>query len=264
MRTTLLQSASAIAVVMGIALAASAGTLFHDDFEDASLDSVWLLDHPQNGAGDGPPVWVHADGVLSQTNPKPGDPTYAVIEGDGWPESYGVVAKVRLDEWEDHDRSRAGVGMWLDDTDNFQGYTWLIHERLIDTNMEFLNDGRAWFGAEETFEVALGDWYWVKASIDAVSGDIMGKVWPAAAGDHDPSTTAEPADWMSTFAFGGFGGVRPPTSRAGLNGGAGTGGGFSTASFDDVFVYDGDGPDVLTAVDAAGKASTTWGVLKSR
>ena len=174
------------------------------------------------------------------------------------------MAKVRIDDWEDHDRSRAGLGLWLDEGDNYNGYTWLIHERLTDTNMEFLNDARAWFNEEATFEVVVGDWYWVKAFIDAGSGEIMGKIWAAAAGDHDPSATGEPADWMQTRPYGDFGGIRPATSAAGLNGGAGTGGGHSTASFDDVFVYDGSGPDVLTAVDPAGKASTTWAGLKSR
>jgi hypothetical protein len=251
-------------VAFGIAATVSAGTLFHDNLDGADLDGAWMLEHPQNGAGDGPPVWVHADGVLSQTNPKPGDPTYAIIQGDNWPESYGVVAKVRLNEWVDHDRSRAGVGLWLDSADNYQGYTWLIHERLTETNMEFLNDGRAWFNAEETFDVALGEWYWVKASIDAGSGEISGKIWAASADEHDPSTGAEPDGWMSAFAYADFGGLRPPTSAAGLNGGAGTGDGFSTVSFDDVFVYDGDGPGVLSAVEAEGKVSTTWGDLKSR
>ena len=104
----------------------------------------------------------------------------------------------------------------------------------------------------------------MKASIDAASGDISGKIWAASADEHDPSVTAEPDGWMSTFAYADFSGLRPATQLAGLNGGAGTGGGFSTASCDDVFVYDGDGPDELTAVEAEGKAAMAWGEQKSR
>ncbi|MEO2004024.1 MAG: hypothetical protein ABGY41_07975 [Candidatus Poribacteria bacterium] len=194
MRGTLIRYGSAIAVALGISVSSSAATLFHDDFEGANLDAAWLLEHSQGGTGAGPPEWVHDGGVLSQTQPAPGDPTYAIILGGGWPESHGMIAKVRIDDWEDHDRSRAGLGMWLDEADNYNGYTWLIHERLTDTNMEFLNDARSWFNEEATFEVVFGDWYWVKAFIDAGTGEIMGKIWAASAGDHDPSTTSEPAD----------------------------------------------------------------------
>ncbi len=258
---TLIRAAGAIALAAGVALSASAATLFHEDFQAATLDDIWKLDQ-DGGGGAGPPEWVHENGIIGQIQPVPGDPTYAVIQGEGWPNSYGVVAKVRLDEWEDHDRSRAGVGMWLD-PGSYQGYTWLIHERLTTTNMEFLNDARGWAGQEETYEVALGEWYWVKSFIDADTGDMSGKIWDATEDEHDPSSTDEPADWLSVLEFAPWGGVRPPTSLAGLNGGAGTTGGHSTASFDDVFVFDADGPEAL-AVDASGKASTTWGALKSR
>ena len=263
MRMTLMRSASALTLMTGLAFSASAGTIFHDNFDAAKLDDIWLLEHPQTGAGAGPPEWVHENGIISQIQPAPGDTTYAVIQGEGWPESYGVVTKVRIDDWQDHDRSRAGVGLWIDDVDNYNGYTWLIHERLTATNMEFLNDQRAWFNQEETYEVVLGEWYWIKAFIDIDSAEIMGKIWDATEDEHDPSLTDEPADWLGVRGYEEAGGVRVATSLAGLNGGAGTGGGHSTASFDDVFVYDGDGPEPL-AVEAAGKATTTWGALKAR
>ncbi|MBT3270026.1 hypothetical protein HN371_22960 [Candidatus Poribacteria bacterium] len=259
---TFMRSAGALAIAAGIAISAPAATLFHDDFQAADLGDTWFLGH-DGGGGAGPPEWVYGDGILSQTEPAPGDPTYAVIEGENWPESYGVVAKVRIDDWQDHDRSRAGVGMWLDMADDYGGYTWLIHERLTATNMEMLNDARAWFNQEESYEVVLGEWYWVKGFIDAESGDLMGKIWDADENEHDPATTDEPADWLVVRGFAEAGAERFPTMLAGLNGGAGTDGGHSTASFDDVFVFDADGPDPL-AVEAAGKASTTWGALKSR
>jgi hypothetical protein len=258
-KSTLIRTAGAIAV--GVAFSASGATIFHENFEGAKLDDIWKLDQ-DGGGGAGPPEWVHENGIISQIQPVPGDPTYAVIQGEDWPDSYGVVAKVRIDDWEDHDRSRAGVGMWLDPA-TYQGYTWLIHERLTATNMEFLNDARAWAQNESTYEVVLGEWYWVKSFIDNDTGDFSGNIWDATANEHDPSATDEPGDWLDVKAFKDIGGVRTPTSLAGLNGGAGTGGGHSTASFDDVFVFDIDGPEPL-AVDAGGKASTTWGALKSR
>ena len=252
-----------LGLAAAVALTASSATLFHDDFEGANLDDIWLFEHGQAGAGAGPPEWVHENGTLSQIQPVPGDPTYALIQGDGWPDNYGVVAKVRIDDWQDHDRSRAGVGMWIDESDNYGGYTWLIHERLTATNMEFLNDLRGWANQEESYEGTVGEWYWVKAFIDIDAGELYGKIWDAEEGDHDPSATDEPADWLGVRNYGDFGAVRLPTSLAGLNGGAGTGAGHSTASFDDVFVFDAGGPDPL-AVDANGKAATTWGAIKSR
>jgi hypothetical protein len=230
-----------------------AKTLFHDDFSGGTLDKIWLLDHAQTAAGNGKPKWVHENGILRQTNPVPGDTTYAVIQGKGWPDEYGIMCRVRIDEWADHDRSRAGVGVWIDSNDKYNGYTWLIHERLTTTNMEFLNDQRAWANAEATYKVELGKWYWIKMYID--SKKVYGKIWP----DGDK----EPKDWLDSKDFATFGGVRAPTSNAGLNGGAGSagGGGNSTASFDDVFVFDKDGPDPLP-VEPKGKTALTWSELK--
>ena len=247
-------------IVIGIAIivvvwsiSAQAKTLFHDDFNASNLDTIWLLDHNQQQAGGGgAPEWVHANGILSQINPQPGDPTYAVIQGENWPNEYGIMAKVRLDDWQDHDRSRAGVGVWIDENDSYNGYTWLIHERLTTLNMEFLNDHRAWFQQEETFPVEVGKWYWVKMFID--NKKVYGKIWEDG--------KEEPKNWLSSKDYGNFGGIRKPTSLAGLNGGAGTGGGHSTASFDDVFVFDADGPDPLP-VEPKDKLAITWGELKS-
>jgi hypothetical protein len=261
MHKTLLAASGALALAAALATSASAATLFHENFDAAKLDDMWNLEQ-DSGNGAGPPEWVHEDGIISQIQPVPGDPTYAIIQGVDWPDSYGVVCKIRIDDWEDHDRSRAGVGMWIDEA-TAQGYTWLIHERLTATNMEFLNDARAWANGEESYEVVLGEWYWIKSFIDADTGEFLGKIWDADEAEHDPSLTDEPAGWLGAIQYGTVGGIRLPTSWAGLNGGAGTGAGHSTASFDDVFVFDIDGPEEL-AVEANGKASTTWGALKSR
>ncbi|GIX08088.1 MAG: hypothetical protein KatS3mg115_2491 [Candidatus Poribacteria bacterium] len=230
-----------------------ARNLFTEDFDDGQLGPEWLLDHPQQEQGAAKPEWVLEDGVLKQTNPQPGDPTYAVIQGDNWPESFGVMAMVRIDEWQDHDRSRAGLGVWLDPNDFYNGYTWLIHERLTNLNMEFLNDHRAWFQQEETFPVEVGQWYWMKVFID--DQNIYGKIWSV----DDP----EPDDWLSVKEYANFGAVRQPTPLAGLNGGAGTTGGHSTASFDNVIVFDEAGPEPLS-VEANGKLATIWALMKKQ
>lgn len=234
-----------------LALAATAKTLFYDDFS-AALGKDYVTDYAQTAAGNGKPKWVVEGGILKQTNPQPGDSAYACVVGKGWPAEYGVMARVRLDDWKDSDRSRAGVGLWIDPNDKYNGYTWLIHERLAATNMEFLNDQRAWANAEATYPVEVGKWYWVKMYIDAKN--VYGKIWDDG--------KAEPKDWLDSKAFASFGGVRAPLSNAGLNGGAGTpGGGHSTASFDDFTVFDKDGPDPL-AVEPKAKLTTAWGELK--
>ncbi|MBM3216829.1 hypothetical protein FJZ36_18190 [Candidatus Poribacteria bacterium] len=245
---------TALLIALGaiIAVPVYAKTLFHDDFSAAQLGKDWLTEYAQTAAGAGKPKWVLKGGVLSQTEPVPGDTTYAVIQGKGWPNEYGVMCRVRLDDWKDHDRSRAGVGLWIDPNDKYNGYTWLIHERLAATNMEFLNDQRAWFNGEATYPVEVGKWYWIKMYID--SKTVYGKIWDDG--------KAEPKEWLDSKPFGGFGGVRAPLPNAGLNGGAGTpGSGHSTASFDDVFVFDKDGPDPL-AVDPKGRLAVSWGELK--
>jgi hypothetical protein len=235
-----------------IVLTATAKTLFYDDFS-AALGKDYVTDHPQTAVGNGKPKWVVEGGILKQTNPVPGDTTYAVVMGKGWPNEYGAMSKIRIDEWKDHDRSRAGVGVWIDPNDKYNGYTWLIHERLTTSNMEFLNDQRAWANAEATFPVEIGKWYWIKMFIDSTK--VYGKIWE----DGKP----EPKDWLDSKAFATFGGVRAPLPNAGLNGGAGTagGGGHSTASFDDFVVFDKDGPDPL-AVEPKAKLATAWGELK--
>ena len=82
---------------------------------------------------------------------------------------------------------------------------------------------------------------------------LQGKVW--AEGEK------EPADWMLEQAA--FGTDRPfkdgyPT----LNGGTSTHGGSCTASFDEVEIWDEDGPSPK-AVEPDGKLAITWAKVKS-
>ena len=57
-----------VALLFSMVVDDHTATLFRDDFQATSLDNAWLLEHAQTGTGNGPPVWVHQGGVLSQTN----------------------------------------------------------------------------------------------------------------------------------------------------------------------------------------------------
>ena len=49
--------------------------LFYDNFDDGKIDKKYeFKNHPGK--------WVEKDGVISQTEPKPGDHTYLVMAGD--------------------------------------------------------------------------------------------------------------------------------------------------------------------------------------
>jgi hypothetical protein len=246
-----------IAIMLCLAATQSSSkTLFHDDFNDNTIGPEWLVNHPQQEVAN-PPQWVEEGGVLTQLEEASGDTTYAIVEDGSFPDALGVMVKMRLETWGDNDRARAGVGVWIDANDNYNGYTWLVHERLADANMEFLNDRRAWANEEETFPVELNQWYWISMFIDPGTGDISGKIW--AVGD------AEPADWLKTLAYGSFGGVREPTKLVGLNGGSGNAGSAANAvSFDDVIVFDSDGHDPIAAVEPSDKLAATWGDIKSQ
>ena len=242
---------AAVALALGMTSATFADNLWSDDFNDGVLDAGYLT--PDGGNGAGPPQWVEEDGVIKQIEPKPGDPTYCAIDLGKNIDFCGQLVRIRFDEWEDHDRSRAGVGFWLDPGDKYQGYTTLIHNSLTVGNYQFLNDARGWAGTTLDFDTGgVGSWFWMKSEIDLSAGTMVGKVWVGDLSD-------EPSDWMNVTNYADYGGLRSPTTWVGLNGGAGTGGGFNKVSFDDWVVYDADGP---TAVSLQGKLATTWGDLK--
>jgi hypothetical protein len=205
------------------------------------------------GGGAGPPQWVEEGGVIKQIEPKSGDPTYCAVELGEDINFCGQLVRIRFDEWEDHDRSRAGVGFWLDPGDNYCGYTTLIHNSLTVGNFQFLNDARGWHGTIIDFDTGgQGKWFWMRAEIDANAKSMNGKVWVGKLED-------EPNGWMIETDYTTYGGLRNPTRWVGLNGGAGTGSGFSKMSFDDWYVYDANGP---VAVDPQQKLAVTWSGIK--
>jgi len=242
-----------ITLVIGIAPTLFAANLWYDDFDDGKIDNAYLTPSGGNGAGD--PEWVEEDGVVKQIQPKPGDPTYLAVDLTEDINFCGQLVKIRFDEWEDHDRSRAGVGFWLDPDDKYNGYTTVIHNSLTAGNYQFLNDARTWHGTIVDFDTGgVGAWFWMKAEIDADVQTMNGKVWRGELED-------EPDGWMIETDYTTYGGLRNPTKWVGLNGGAGTGDGFSKVSFDEWYVYDSGGPEAFL-VAPKGKLALTWGAIK--
>jgi len=232
-----------------------AANLWYDNFNDSKLDPKYIVKYDPQEAGNGA-KWVEEDGVLKQTEPVPGDATYCIIEIPNAPEAIGALAKIRFDDYQDHDRSRAGVGVWLDPNDHYNGYTFVIHNRIQNGDVQFLNDHRAWDNTvKANFTVDVGQWFWMEVFIDPDKGEIYGKIW--LDGDQ------EPKDWTIKDNYANFGAPRNPTPFVGLNGGSGTssGGGHSTASFDEFIVFDEGGPQP-TPVSFLGKLTTTWGAIK--
>ncbi len=240
-----------IVLMFGIAPMVLAANLWQDDFDDGTMNAGYITPSGGNGAGD--PQWVEGGGVIKQIEPKPGDPTYCAIDLGQNIDFCGQLVRIRFDEWEDHDRSRAGVGFWLDPADKYSGYTTLIHNSLTVGNYQFLNDARGWHGTQVDFDAGgVGNWFWMRAEIDASAKSMVGKVWTGSLAD-------EPAGWMTETDYTTYGGLRQPTTWVGLNGGAGTDDGFSKVSFDSWYVYDAGG---ATAVNSQAKLAVTWGQLK--
>jgi len=239
-------------LVFSIVPNAFSANLWQDNFDDKKLDKAYLT--PSGGNGIGDPEWVEEDGVVKQIQPKPGDPTYLAVELAEDIEFCGQIVRIRFDEWVDHDRSRVGVGFWLNPNDGYRGYTTVIHNSLKSGNYQFLNDALAWNGTIVNFDIGdVGQWFWMRAEINSGDSSLNGSVWIGDLAD-------EPAGWMMETNYTTYGGLRPPTRWVGLNGGAGTGDGFSKVSFDDWIVYDAGGENL--AVAPKGKLTLTWGAIK--
>jgi hypothetical protein len=242
-----------IVLVFAITPVLFAANLWQDNFDDNKLNAAYKTPDSKTGKT---PVWVEEGGVLKQTEPQPGDPTYCAVELAKDINFCGQLVRIRFDEWTDHDRSRAGLGFWNDSALSYQAYTTLIHNSLTTGNYQFLNDTRAWDATKVNFDTGgPGKWFWMKAEINADTKKFSGKVWTGELKD-------EPKAWMIDVDYTTFGAVRNPTKWVGLNGGAGTaaGGGNSKISYDEWYVYDSNG--ISLSVDSKDKLTLTWGNLK--
>ncbi|MDQ1316415.1 MAG: hypothetical protein QG588_62 [Candidatus Poribacteria bacterium] len=241
----------AMIIVLGISLSSTAygKVLWMDTFDDGTINSAYLFKS-------NPGAWVQDGGIISQTNPIPGDTCYLIYPGK-LNEPFAAIVKIRIDGWEDHDYSRAGMGFRLTE-DSGQGYAFLIHQTL--NNVEYLNDALAWKNNDTVppfGEVEIGKWYWMKAEISA--DGLKGKIWSDG--------EDEPADWLLNSAFD-FGAVRDASGNVGLNGGSsGEGRGQDFVSFDNWAVCESADECVTSAfttssVGSSGKLSNTWGGIK--
>ena len=246
-----------ITLILGISPVLFAANLWYDNFDNNKMDAAYKTPDSKTGKT---PVWVEEGGVMKQTEPVSGDPTYLVLEQSKDLAVCGQLVKIRFDEWTDHDRSRAGLGFWNDSATSYQAYATLIHNSLTVGNYQFLNDARAWGAAKLDFNTGgKGAWFWMKSEINATTKKLSGKVWTGA-------LSAEPKSWMIDVDYTTVGAVRTATKAVGLNGGAGTsgGGGNSKISFDEWYVYDSGGPVIstTTSVTPMAKLATSWGDIK--
>jgi formylglycine-generating enzyme required for sulfatase activity len=177
-----MKSIAAAIPVLALALshpalpAAEETTLFSCDFK-TGLAKEWKMVGGR---------WEVKDGCLKQTDPRPADPTKALIQvGDREEVSSDVVivARLRLDSWKEGDWARAGLGVCADPT-TAHGYSLVFHQGRL----EFVHDYVAW-GPGVPFSCQVGAWYWMKLAKRA--GELRGKAWL--------ETNPEPAEWMVTW-----------------------------------------------------------------
>ena len=245
-----------IILILGISPVLFAVNIWYDNFDDNKMNASYKTPDSKTGK---PPVWIEEGGVMKQTEPVPGDPTYLVLDTTKDLAICGQLIKIRFDEWTDHDRSRAGLGFW-NDSATYQAYATLIHNSLTVGNLQVLNDARAWGAAKLDFNTGgKGAWFWMKSEINATTKKLSTKLWTGA-------LSAEPKAWMIDVDYTTVGAVRTATKMVGLNGGSGTtsGGGNSKISFDEWYVYDSAGPVIsgTTSVTPMAKLATSWGEIK--
>jgi len=245
-----------ITLILGISPVLFAVNIWYDNFDDNKMNASYKTPDSKTGK---PPVWIEEGGVMKQTEPVPGDPTYLVLDTTKDLAICGQLIKIRFDEWTDHDRSRAGLGFW-NDSATYQAYATLIHNSLTVGNLQVLNDARAWGAAKLDFNTGgKGAWFWMKSEINATTKKLSTKLWTGA-------LSAEPKAWMIDVDYTTVGAVRTATKMVGLNGGSGTtsGGGNSKISFDEWYVYDSAGPVIsgTTSVTPMAKLATSWGEIK--
>ena len=78
--------------------------------------------------------WELEDGCLKQTDPRPADPSKAIVvigDGDDVSTDVTVVAKLRLDSWKDGEWARAGISVCSDPTSG-RGFNLVFHNGKLE------------------------------------------------------------------------------------------------------------------------------------
>ena len=103
--------------------------------------------------------WQWSDGCFKQLDPKPADPTKAILPAGNEAELSGgvvVAAKMRLDAWKDGQWARAGVSVCSNPA-NGHGLNLVFNRGRL----AFVHDFVAW-GPGIEFPYRPGVWYWIK------------------------------------------------------------------------------------------------------
>ncbi|MFZ4545990.1 MAG: choice-of-anchor Q domain-containing protein [Bacteroidales bacterium] len=187
-----------------------------ENFNSSTICNEWTV---KNG------TWSVSSGVGQESSTgTTGDPKKLQLTKTGYDiantNPQMVVAKVRVDTWQDGDYARAGVSLL--NNSSGQGYCLMFHNNH--STLQFLNDGIAWSSAT-TFNWTNSTWYWFKIQYE--DNTLKGKVWADG--------SSEPAAWTITQT----GWTARTTGQAALvSGSKGATAVYASVSFDEVMFAD--------------------------
>lgn len=101
-------------------------------------------------------VWTVADGFLTCDAPEEADPLHVWVNRDFGTGDYTVQCDVRMLNWQDGDRPRAGVSVRVNPEDGERALNLLFHDDV--GSIDLLNDAIAW-GTRSEFDWDPGAWY---------------------------------------------------------------------------------------------------------
>ena len=251
MRTTILLTLAAMLICCSSALAK---TLFSDDFNDDTIAQGWTfygdweekngtLIAAVSGAKFGyafPPLAEEYQSAPITIQAK------VMITGTPWSRS-GVAVRITKNDSPDaaDGKPTGGIGYVLSTTENGP------------SDVRFLNEGVQWVPFKTPVRPGLDKWFWVQLTVDDQEA-LVGKVWMD--GDKEPD---EP-DTVPTWSRGGAE-VKPnrPKGIVGLVGKSleAIGRGGATPIYDEVAVWDADGPS-SASVSPGAKLATSWGSIR--
>jgi len=94
MRNTILFAT--VVLLLIVAPVVFSANIWQDDFSSAQMNAKYKT--PASGNGKNPPKWVQEGGVMKQTEPKPGDPTYLAVEVSKDISFCGQLVRIRFDQ----------------------------------------------------------------------------------------------------------------------------------------------------------------------
>ena len=131
-------------------------------------------------------TWEVQGDCLKQISPGLDDPSKAVLVLDDRNDLMTDVvftAKLRLDNWQDSELARAGIGLCCDPR-NGHGLNLVFNRGRL----RFVHDYVAWSPGSRVL-LQTGKWYWMK--LCKTAGELAGKAWLDG--------TPEPAGWTTSW-----------------------------------------------------------------